>query len=156
MKDRIQQLKLVMQIMENNLDFRLLIQHSITSKPEIHNYPFNPEKDRWGVLCGSLGNPRETISLIPLEFPKLPETEKWHNPDNLTPEQVGKEYRLITTTELGILNLPFKHGFGRYLRFGNVEHKWEASFNSTFENQTYRVSRENPIIVTYSPDSTKF
>lgn len=153
MKDKIQQLKLAMQIVENNLDFRLLIQHPpcklwgieemVIPKPQIHNYPFNPEKDRWGVLCGALGNPRETISLIPLEFPKLPDTEQWYNPDNLTPEEVGREYRLLTKTEFNLVPL---NVYKKYSRYTPATKTW-GDYSPI--GTSYRVPRDHPIIITY-------
>jgi hypothetical protein len=35
----------------------------------------------------------------PLELPVLPEGEEWHNPFNLTPEQVGYGWRLMLKSE---------------------------------------------------------
>jgi len=35
----------------------------------------------------------------PPEFPPLPEGEEWHNPFNLTPEQVGYGWRLMLKSE---------------------------------------------------------
>jgi hypothetical protein len=36
----------------------------------------------------------------PLEFPPLPEGKQWHNPNNLTLEQVGDGWRLLVDSEV--------------------------------------------------------
>lgn len=46
----------------------------------------------------------------PLSFPPKPEQFEWHNPDNLTAEQVGDEWRLLVTEEADNL----KHRNSRY------------------------------------------
>lgn len=43
--------------------------------------------------------PPSFYRIKPLSFPSLPDGEEWHNPDGLTPEQVGAGFRLLTKRE---------------------------------------------------------
>jgi hypothetical protein len=70
---------------------------------------FAEEKDIEERLIGAndwLVNPDPNFENIhfhfrikPLEFPPLPEGLEWHNPDSLTPEQVGPDHRLVVNGE---------------------------------------------------------
>lgn len=65
-----------------------------------------------------------------------------HNPDNLTREQVGKDYRLLATTEIWERPMPSDH-ISVYLSFGKI---WDmgSSFGSS-EKFTYRVPINHPL-----------
>lgn len=51
-----------------------------------------------GRCCVDI-NHRDLMLSVPT-FPDPPEGEAWHNPHNLTPEQVGEGYRLLLRSEL--------------------------------------------------------
>lgn len=74
----------------------------------------------------------------PLTFPPPPEGESWHNPHNLTPEQVGEGYRLLLVSELKNRAL---HETIHAWREGG----WDVSgWSGTSDDITYRVSSLTP------------
>lgn len=79
----------------------------------------------------------------PLAWPEKPSWLEWHNPDNLTPEQVGEGYRLLTTKEReqGI-------GFGRndVQRWfcGEWDNNEGRGYAAAWTERTYRVPASTP------------
>lgn len=75
----------------------------------------------------------------PKEFPAPPEGESWHNPDNLTPEQVGEGYRLLLESEIIERRKPIAF-IDRWL---NKE--WNgASWWGSVKSRTYRAPLSTP------------
>lgn len=76
----------------------------------------------------------------PLTFPAPPEGESWHNPDNITPEQVGEGYRLLLESELW--NRDEENDFiHRWLNRGGWDASGWVGGNKDF---TYRVPASTP------------
>jgi hypothetical protein len=58
-------------------------------------------KDEWTDVFALAWNwPDVDYRIKPLEFPALPEGLEWHNPNNLTLEQVGDGWRLLVDSEV--------------------------------------------------------
>lgn len=74
----------------------------------------------------------------PLEFPAPPPSECFHNPDNLTPEQVGEGYRLLLASEI------------KDRDWNEDIHKWDGSkwsetrWRGSHKGFTFRVPSSTP------------
>lgn len=85
----------------------------------------------------------------PQEFPTPPEGEEWHNPDKLTPGQIGVKdgWRLLLESEIG---LPHNHlkNEGKYLDgkcLGWEAGEWSGMLNSGLSSSyTYRTREPLP------------
>lgn len=106
------------------------IQYATTEQPGIwHN--FAADFPNWS-LPNLLWRPK------PLTFPDPPEGEKWQNPDNLTPDQLGEEYRLLLESEI----------INRY--YEAFIHTWNDGMWDTYYwkgsslQSTYRVPASTP------------
>lgn len=84
----------------------------------------------------------------PLEFPPLPEGMEWSNPSNKTPEEVGEDWRLLTTVEC-LLDWIEGAQFWRDDSYGDEANRWGWAINgeggcfaSSF--QSIRVPRNTP------------
>lgn len=86
-------------------------------------------------------NTGHVIRRRPLAFPPKPEQFDWQNPDNLTPEQVGEDYRLLIKDELEI-------GLGRSKDVTWVEgwlrKQWARDCAGDSYGFTYRVPISTP------------
>jgi hypothetical protein len=83
----------------------------------------------------------------PLEFPPLPEGLEWHNPEGLTPEQVGEGFRLLVTSEVNIIpelclgsNTDFVEGWER----GQWDNNGGRGLVGCVLDITYRVPISTP------------
>jgi len=79
------------------------------------------------------------IRLKPSSFPPPPEGCQWHNPEGLTPEQVGKKFRLLISTEVD----------GRFKRGKNgcecwQRPNWNTSASGEYGDCSYRVPLSTP------------
>jgi hypothetical protein len=80
----------------------------------------------------------------PLALPSPPPGESWHNPDNLTPEQVGEGYRLLLVSEVTERNSLSQDircwlsGKTRVERWSHCRHQGSSHSN------TYRVTTSTP------------
>jgi len=97
-------------------------------------------------ICLSSEDFQEIIKLSKeesLQFPELPEGESWHNPDNLTPEQVevDKGWRLLTKSERKRRALSSEEiydcsGWGDASKSWGNEHLFGASPHITYRTKT--------------------
>jgi len=92
----------------------------------------------------SLGQVLEAWSIAPLEFHAPPEGEKWHNPDNLTADEVevDKGYRLLLESEVA------ENGNSRHCNwliemFHYGEDPWQSGCYGDCRNGSYRT--KNPL-----------
>lgn len=69
-------------------------------------------KVNMGVVAEILGNPNKEFVETVMDFPDLPEGEKWHNPNNISMSQIPAKMRLFTETEF---NCNVYNGRGCYL-----------------------------------------
>lgn len=72
------------------------------------------------------------VQTKPLDFARPPYPAELHNPDNLTPEQVGEGYRLLLGTEVGTL----QSGGEEYWSYGWVRVAYPNKFHKA---NTYRL-----------------
>jgi len=69
-------------------------------------------------------------------FPPPPAGHAWHNPDNLTPEQVGDGYRLLLESEI----LPLRSVNKNIHLWDRILKRWhKEGWGGTHEGMTYRV-----------------
>lgn len=102
------------------------------------------QPDKWCEFYGDTPN-WSSSHLIwgpkPLTFPAPPEGEEWHNPDNLTPGQVGEGYRLLLKSEISY----------KRERMSIIEmwvrkfNRWDASgWSGCIDSHTHRVPASTP------------
>lgn len=108
------------------------IQYAIIERPDIwHKCSVDPN---WN-------SPYLIWRPKPLTFPEPPEGEKWHNPDNITPDQLGEGYRLLLESEI-------TNGRKRTRlinRWDKADNRWLArSWAGDHKNFTYCVPASTP------------
>lgn len=101
-------------------------------------YPRSSEYELLSCLYNNL-----EIRLRPLSFPPLPENCQWHNPDNLTPEQVGDGWRLLTVEEMEAGRSSGEHFKGEQYW---DRARWHSSCNGAcrYRDQTNRLPLSTP------------
>ncbi len=107
-------------------------------------WEFKTKDDLWsysgGGNLGFLIGKGYEIRIKPSSFPPPPEGRKWHNPENFTPENVGKKYRLLLPNEVD----------GRFIGVAQSllsrNGKWlSEGITGSFLNTTYRVPLSTPL-----------
>jgi len=103
--------------------------------PEGYQYKAKRESGDGFWIClkepDILGNAQDTI--------------EWHNPDNLTPDQVGEGYRLLTKKEQRSIGDSLEDGFGEICDC-YVGEGWVSGYYGSIEDSTYRVrAKKYPI-----------
>jgi hypothetical protein len=105
-------------------------------------------KDEWTDVSALAWNwPSVDYRIKPLQFPPLPEGLEWHNPEGLTPEQVGEGFRLLVTSEVNIIpelclgsNTDFVEGWER----GKWNNNGGRGLVGCLLSMTYRVPISTP------------
>lgn len=83
----------------------------------------------------------QSYRIKPTSFPPIPENCVWHNPDNLTAEQVGDGWRLILPSELSKLDLDAIN----IHKWDPSDGRWDdTSWGGNFSGYTYRVPISTP------------
>lgn len=90
-----------------------------------------------GQAINSMNEPPALFLSVPA-FPNPPEGEEWHNPGNLTPEQVGEGYRLLLKGEVKVRGegVKFIECFG--------ENAWSDNWEGSLSKRTYRLPTSIP------------
>lgn len=98
----------------------------------------------WSIVLDAEWNNRGDYRIKPLEFPLLPEGLEWHNADELTPDLVGADKRLLTKQEL---DGSFSSDSNEFKVSWWINGKWVTTSKVVFANasfNTYAVPISTP------------
>lgn len=85
----------------------------------------------------------DLLLIVPAALPALPDGREWHNPEKLTPQQIGEGYRMCAVGERmeGREGLEFRDAFGN----------WRESRMFGPDGTTYRLPASEPFLFLAAP-----
>jgi hypothetical protein len=101
-------------------------------------------EETWELECNRPIHGIKAVPIEPKEFPAPPEGKAWHNPEKLTPEQVGvsEGWRLLLKNELVEIGDMHSMKNGTWSHSGN--HRSSDARGKTASCLTYRTKRPLP------------